>query len=110
MTVSYEERLAIPEALLIVRDKGAGYGSRTLPGQRRSSGHVYNGRAIAQRRTALDLTQRELAKLAGINQAQLSRLELGQRSIAGILQLADIALALGVEPGVLISECVKRKA
>jgi len=54
------------------------------------------GAAVAVRRTALQLSQAELAKQAGVTQRQISALENGKANLT-VRTLTRIASALGVE-------------
>lgn len=64
---------------------------------------------MASARAARHLTQRELALQVGTDQAQLSRLELGQRGTTTLLLLAALADALGLTPGELLEQCLERR-
>ncbi|RQR26566.1 helix-turn-helix domain-containing protein [Burkholderia sp. Bp9143] len=55
------------------------------------------GQAVAKRRTELDLTQHQLAKLAGVSPLTLSQLEIGTISDVGIRKLIRLLGVLGIE-------------
>jgi len=56
------------------------------------------GEQLAARRTALGLTQRELAKISGVQQAELSRIERGSGNPTwSTVQRLSAALALDVQ-------------
>ena len=60
------------------------------------------GRKVSELREARKLTTTELAKKAGVSQAQISRLENGLQGFRSDT-LLDIALALDVHPQVLVA-------
>ncbi len=61
------------------------------------------GKAVRARRTALKLTQEELAHRAGIHPTYLGDVERGERNIA-LINILKLAKALGVKAGVLLNE------
>jgi len=60
------------------------------------------GRKVCELREAQSMTTTELAKKAGISQAQVSRLENGLQGFRSDT-LLDISLALGVRPAELVT-------
>ena len=61
------------------------------------------GRAVRERRTALDLSQEELADLAGLHRTYIGSIERGERN-PSLLNIARLALALRVKPNELMPE------
>lgn len=56
-----------------------------------------NGSRIRELREARELSQRELARRAGVRQPSLSAIENGQAKRVDVVMLEDIAKALGVD-------------
>ena len=61
------------------------------------------GKKVYELREARKLTTTELGAMAGVSQAQISRLENGLQGFRSDT-LLDIALALGVHPSALVSD------
>jgi transcriptional regulator with XRE-family HTH domain len=61
------------------------------------------GDRIRERRTALDLTQAELADQCGLHRTFIGSVERGERNLA-VLGLRRIAKALRVTPAALLAE------
>ena len=61
------------------------------------------GDRIKQRRTELGLSQTKLARLAGVSQALITKLETGKSKSGGTLKILDFAKALQVNPEWLLS-------
>lgn len=55
------------------------------------------GQAVAKRRTELDLTQAQLAKLAGLSRFTINQLEAGKVKDVGINKLIPLLSVLGIE-------------
>jgi len=55
------------------------------------------GQAIAKRRVELDLTQAQLAKLAGLSRATINQLEAGKVKDLGVNRLIPLLSVLGIE-------------
>ncbi|WP_282508235.1 helix-turn-helix domain-containing protein [Burkholderia cepacia] len=55
------------------------------------------GQAVAKRRAELDLTQAQLAKLAGLSRLTVNRLEAGKVKDLGINKLITLLGVLGIE-------------
>ncbi|MBN3857628.1 helix-turn-helix domain-containing protein [Paraburkholderia sp. Ac-20340] len=55
------------------------------------------GQAVAQRRAELDLTQAQLAKLAGLSRLTINQLESGKLKDLGINKLITLMSVLGLE-------------
>ncbi|HKT63531.1 MAG TPA: helix-turn-helix domain-containing protein [Burkholderia sp.] len=55
------------------------------------------GRIVAKRRTELDLTQHQLAKLAGVSILTVNQLEIGATNDIGISKLIGLLGVLGIE-------------
>ena len=66
-----------------------------------SLSRVSLGAAIARRREAVGMTQRELGDVTGVGQTGVSRIESGIRKVDTI-ELVSIAEALGLEIGQLV--------
>ncbi|WP_433325062.1 helix-turn-helix domain-containing protein [Spirillospora sp. CA-294931] len=62
------------------------------------------GRAVYQRRTALGISQRELAKRAGMTQPAISRLEAGGGGVPTLAVLDRLGRALGVRFAVTVGD------
>ena len=58
---------------------------------------------VRRRRLELDLSQEELAELAGVHRTYVGMLERGEKNVT-IYNIERIALALGVEPYRLLQE------
>ena len=65
---------------------------------------TYIGKRIAEERSRLGLSQRDLANLSGVNHATIAKIELGRWS-AGIDMLGRIAEAMGLKVD-LVHKCV----
>ena len=65
---------------------------------------TYIGKRIAEERSRLGLSQRDLANLSGVNHATIAKIELGRWS-AGIDVLGRIAEAMGLKVD-LVHKCV----
>lgn len=65
---------------------------------------TYIGKRIAEERSKLGLSQRDLANLSGVNHATIAKIELGRWS-AGIDMLGRIAEAMGLKVD-LVHKCV----
>jgi transcriptional regulator with XRE-family HTH domain len=63
------------------------------------------GDRIRERRTALELTQAELAERCGLHRTFIGSVERGERNVA-VLSLRKIAVALRVTPAELLTERV----
>lgn len=74
-----------------------------MPRSRLTDDHalaVTLGANIFDARHSAGVTQSDLATAAGISESMLSKMENG-KAIPGVLVLASLARALGVQPGVL---------
>lgn len=63
--------------------------------EKRQQYRTYIGKRIAEERSRLGLSQRDLANLSGVNHATIAKIELGRWS-AGIDMLGRIAEAMGL--------------
>ena len=59
------------------------------------------GEAVRARRKQLNLSQEELADLAGIDRSHMGKIERGERNVT-ILNIARIAEAVGCQPSDLL--------
>lgn len=66
------------------------------------------GKTIAKFRKKRGLTQEDLAGLSEIDRTYLSRLEAGKLNIS-ILKFIRLAREIGIEPGELLTECIRFK-
>jgi transcriptional regulator with XRE-family HTH domain len=62
---------------------------------------IYFGEQIRRRRKALNLSQEELAHMAGINRSHMGQIERGKKN-AGLTTVASIAKALNCSIYVLL--------
>ena len=72
--------------------------------EKRQQYRTYIGKRIAEERSRLGLSQRDLANLSGVNHATIAKIELGRWS-AGIDVLGRIAEAMGLKVD-LVHKCV----